>query len=1069
MTTLACSRMMRPMLWMRYFLISGIFSGILSFAQSPQSSTPATEDSTQAYVIEDLSTKIAVADDDRWERHAHVLLRVTSQAGVQQAGLLVIPYAKASNSLQIDYVRVKKPNGKIIETPTDDIEDMASEITRQAPEYSDMREKHLAVRGLEIGDELEYALTLREHTPLIPGHFWFADDFSRQEVIRQQDIEISFPKDKFVTVKSRVVQPTIREEGNRKIYTWKYSNPAIKKEAAERIPAPPDILVSTFRTWDELGQWWSALLKDRVAASDEITLKANSLIAKTVSPEEKAKIIYGYVATRYRYIGVSFGIGRFQPHAASEVFQNGYGDCKDKHTLLAAMLGAAGQRTYPALMNTTRAVDPDVPSPGQFDHVISVIPVGDKQVWTDATQEIAPYGYLLFGLRDRHALVIRDNKATLEKTPTDTPFEARTEFKADVSLDSDGTAKGKFQVTSRGDSEIIYRSAFRSVPPSKWQEFAQRISYSLGYGGNVSNVTVSDPGKTSEPFRFGYDYTRTNYSDWENKRITPPLPPSGLAQRDDQQSNDEPLPENILIGAPGVTIMSATLKVPTQYTLAVPAPVHITTDFAEYTAQYAFKDDVLTATRTVTIKKAEIPQSRRGESNKFRRDVYDDETQFIALVTQGESRQEIEAKTSSAPVPFGPEAYGYLTAARNAFQNRNFKEVEENLNKLAKIAPSNPDVWGMRASLEFSRGNTDAGVANLRKVIELQPKASQAYLMLGSYLMSTRNFEEAAKVFREGAAALPEVADLQANLGSAEYQLKHYTASADAYKRAVDAKPDSAAFRAGYAEAVLKSGHPEIALKIMKDSVEKAGTPRALNGYAYTLAEANTGLDEALKYAAEAVNDLELESSVVSLKKLEFEDTKRMSDLAAYWDTLGWVHFKRGELDAAERYLKASWNLFQQAVVGDHLAQVYEKNGKRKIAVATYELVMATNRADESMRVRMQALASKEAAERARSYSQGDLQQLREAHFSYTSPKPQTGEFFLLFDPAGNIEETKFVGGDAKMRDAEKKLFDLKFPGTVQLEGSKAKIVRRVVVVCSGGASGCEAVLIPVDAVTSVQ
>ncbi len=39
---------------------------------------------------------------------------------------------------------------------------------------------------------------------------------------------------------------------------------------------------------------------------------------------------------------MAFGIGRYQPHTAAEVFANQYGDCKDKHTLFAAILTAIG-------------------------------------------------------------------------------------------------------------------------------------------------------------------------------------------------------------------------------------------------------------------------------------------------------------------------------------------------------------------------------------------------------------------------------------------------------------------------------------------------------------------------------------------------------------------------------------------------------------------------------------------------------------------------------------------------------------------------------------------------------
>jgi transglutaminase-like putative cysteine protease len=44
------------------------------------------------------------------------------------------------------------------------------------------------------------------------------------------------------------------------------------------------------------------------------------------------------------------------------VLGNGYGDCKDKHTLLASLLKAAGITAWPALINASN--EPDfIPSP----------------------------------------------------------------------------------------------------------------------------------------------------------------------------------------------------------------------------------------------------------------------------------------------------------------------------------------------------------------------------------------------------------------------------------------------------------------------------------------------------------------------------------------------------------------------------------------------------------------------------------------------------------------------------------------------------------------------------------
>ncbi len=69
-----------------------------------------------------------------------------------------------------------------------------------------------------------------------------------------------------------------------------------------------------------------------------------------------------------------------------------YGDCKDKHTLLSAMLASSAFTPIRCLLIPQRQLDPDVPSPGQFDHVISLVTVGDKgKILLDTTPEVAPF------------------------------------------------------------------------------------------------------------------------------------------------------------------------------------------------------------------------------------------------------------------------------------------------------------------------------------------------------------------------------------------------------------------------------------------------------------------------------------------------------------------------------------------------------------------------------------------------------------------------------------------------------------------------------------------------------
>ncbi len=58
----------------------------------------------------------------------------------------------------MDYVRVRKADGSIVETPDSSIRDLATEVAAAAPTYSDLRQKQVPVKALGVGDVLEYSV-----------------------------------------------------------------------------------------------------------------------------------------------------------------------------------------------------------------------------------------------------------------------------------------------------------------------------------------------------------------------------------------------------------------------------------------------------------------------------------------------------------------------------------------------------------------------------------------------------------------------------------------------------------------------------------------------------------------------------------------------------------------------------------------------------------------------------------------------------------------------------------------------------------------------------------------------
>jgi hypothetical protein len=525
-------------------------------------------------------------------------------------GLLSLPFQAAAQTVTIDYVRVLKGDGSTVTTPPENVQDLDAEITRSAPFYSDLREKHIAVKGLGRGDVLEYQARWQTTKPLIAGQFWFQYSFHHEGIVLDERLEIKTPSGRAVKVKGPQATQTVTTEANSRVYTWTYSRLQDTKEDEQkkgtdtvlgRLP-PPDVQISSFQSWDEVGRWYWNLQKDRIEPTAAIRAKAAELTKGMTDESAKLLALYSFVSTQYRYIGIAFGLGRYQPHSAEDVLTNNYGDCKDKHTLLASLLQAAGITLYPALINSSFKLDPDVPSPAQFDHVIGYLPQGKEAVWLDTTPEVGPFGYLVTRLRDKQALVMAGNKSIeLVTTPVDPPFPSKQLFKIEGKLSNDGTFEAKVEDTARGDVEVPLRAAFRQVSQSQWKDLVQQISFALNYAGNVSDVSVSSPESIGEPFHFSYSYLRKDYPDWSNHQITAPGLPFFMPTAKD----DAKYP--VWLGPSLETISESRVELPKGYEPQVPANVDLKYDFAEYHAAYYEDRGALHAKRRLVVKLHEVP------------------------------------------------------------------------------------------------------------------------------------------------------------------------------------------------------------------------------------------------------------------------------------------------------------------------------------------------------------------------------------------------------------------------------------------------------------------------------
>ncbi len=1023
-------------------------------------SAAAPDYSKEGVVIESISTVFAYQADGTGERTMTVKMRVQTDNGVHQAGLLNLTYAQKNERLEVKYVRVRKPDGTVVETPADDAQDMPTEVTREAPLYSDQRELQIPVKSLSPGDELEYQVHYVETTPQAPNEFWGAANFVTTNVVLNETLELSFPQDKYVQVLSPKDPPVVTEEDGRKVYRWKSSQ---LKSTADLKPVPydPDVLPAvmwtTFRDWQEIGEWYAGLAKERSAVTPEIQAKVNELIQGKTTDEEKIEAIYNYVSTQVRYIGVDFGVGRYQPHSAETVLDNQYGDCKDKHTLLAAMLKAAGYDAWPALIGSSMKLHAEIPTPAQFDHVITVVQLPSGPIWLDSTPEVTPFRMLMPQIRDKMALVIPANgEPTLMRTPANGPFPFVDTYTGTGKLDSDGTLTGHLSYEMRGDSEAIYRIVFHNLQRGQWQQAMQNMSERMGFAGKVSNLDVSLPEKTDKPFTFSYDYTRKEYADWANRRILPLMMAVSWSDL-----GDDPLTKPIEIGSPRVENHHSEIELPKDYTAVLPKSVKYTTDFAAYEADYKLDGDMFICDRKLQILKTELPESRVDDYKKFTKNLEDDENQYVQLVSASAA-----AKVDTTPS--NPDAVQLMQTAAANLTNRNYTDARANLEQAEQLNPREAGLWAEFSYLDMMENHLDIAIDDLHKELQYHPQNTMAWQQIVTLQMRLKRNDDAIKTLKDMLVVIPDNVDAETRLAYLLNLEKKYDESSALLEAAIKEHPDNKNLEVLAGHAELLAGKRDAGLANLHAAMDNATDPETLNDASYELADGGEDLPAAEAAAKKALTMLDKETDSITLGNLSADDIAHINLLTATWDTMGWIYFREGKLPQAEDYVRTAWNVTQGGEVGSHLGQIYEKEGKLKEAAQADALALAAGTLSpdpsgtEAVQARVDKLAARGYFSNAAS-SEG-LGKLR----SYSLPKlvkdNGSADFFVLLSP-GKVEDVQFIHGDERLKVAADDLKKIDFADEFPKD-SGAKLVRRGILFCSNVLNDCQFTLLLPQSVT---
>jgi hypothetical protein len=319
--------------------------------------------------------------------------------------------------------------------------------------------------------------------------------------------------------------------------------------------------------------------------------------------------MYGFVVSQTRYVGLEFGIHGYKPYRVDDVLRRRFGDCKDKASLMHALLAAVGVDSRLVLLRTRRngRIGEAPASLAVFDHAILYVPSLD--LWLDGTAAHSGTGDLPGEDRGASALVVNPGAPPRFGTvPEARPEENRVESSFEVALGADGAAAVRGRSRVRGARAPQYRRAYLSEHERRAQ--LEKAFNRTFPGLRVEAVTVSDLSRLEEDVQmeFALEVPRLAQPEAGGLRFTPFGAGAGYVESYASLSERR---HDLVLGEPGESRFSYRVALPAGWRVEeVPEDASADGPDAAYEIRHRVEDGVLRVEGHVTFKTGRVAAAR---------------------------------------------------------------------------------------------------------------------------------------------------------------------------------------------------------------------------------------------------------------------------------------------------------------------------------------------------------------------------------------------------------------------------------------------------------------------------
>jgi hypothetical protein len=607
--------------------------------QAASITVPAYGKDVHAVTLHDESRK-TVEEDGRITTVTYYAVRILAREGRRHAEAHEF-YNNGSGNVKEMRAWLIRPSGEVRAYGKKEIIDRAR-VDNDV--YNEAREKIISAEDeADAGCVFGYEI-ITEERKVFSQFVWY---FQSLTPVVMSRLTVALPQGwraDAITFNRDKIEPAV--SGN--IYTWELrglppvetepASPKLSKLAA-RIAVnifPPQgkaTMLKSFASWKDVSRYSSELSDPQAGFNEPMAAKARELTANAKTEFERVQAI-GRYAQSVNYISIQIDVGRgggYRPHAAVDVFNKNYGDCKDKANLMRAMLKSLGVESYPVAIfsGDPNQVEPEWPSPHQFNHCIIAVKVGEEtQAPTivkhpslgrllifDPTDDDTPVGDLPDHEQGSYALIVAGDAGELMKMPVTPPEANRLERAVEAELGADGTLTAKVSERSVGQAAVEERRIFKRVDR---QQYIKELERWITQTAPSANVLKSEPNDDARGGKFALDveFKSPNYAQLMRGRLMV-FKPAIVSRRSSVLLTEAKRKHPVVLDSEAYD-ETVKIKLPEGFDVdEMPDAVDVNQPFGNYAAKCEIKDGHLIFRRSLALKAGTIPVEQYASVRGF--------------------------------------------------------------------------------------------------------------------------------------------------------------------------------------------------------------------------------------------------------------------------------------------------------------------------------------------------------------------------------------------------------------------------------------------------------------------